>query len=73
MELITSMNRINVHDKAVFADALKQIYRGECKRSRSARLINRAEKMTLKNIYKNQRICASFDNNLPRAIRDDVQ
>jgi hypothetical protein len=51
MEMITSMNRLNVYDKAVFAEALRQIYRADCKRSRSARPINRVEKMTLKNIY----------------------
>ena len=51
MEMITSMNRLNVNDKAVFAEALRQIYRTDCKRSRSAIPINRAEKMTLKNIY----------------------
>ena len=71
--MITSMNRLNIHDPAVFSEALRTIYRADCKRSRSARPINRAEKMTLKNIYQNKRICASFDNNLPRAIRDDVQ
>lgn len=70
--MITSMNRLNVHDRAMFLDALKQIFRADYKRSRSARLQTHAEKMTLKDIYRDRKMCASHDNNLPRAIKDDI-
>jgi hypothetical protein len=73
MDLIASMNRLNINDPAVFAEALRSIYRADCKRSRSARPLNRVEKMTLKDIYRNRKLCASFDNNLPKAVRNDLE
>jgi hypothetical protein len=63
---------IHIHDPALFSEALLQIYRSDCRRSLSERPVNRVKKMTLKNIYRNRRIYASHDNNLPGAIRDDI-
>ena len=73
MDLISSLNRLNVHEGALFSDALKHIYRMENKKARSERPKNRVEKMTLKDVYKNKRVNASFDNNLPAAVRQDLQ
>jgi hypothetical protein len=72
MRLISSMKPLNVNERALFYEALQTIYRRDCRRSRSQRPINRVEKITLKNIYQNRRVYASFDNNLPLAIRDDL-
>lgn len=68
----------NKNCRRLLRHALKDFIKIEFKRSHSQKPINRIEKWTLKNIYPNRRMQrigrmnASLENNLPKAVREDV-